>query len=726
MNSLLLAVALFGAQESALDKRVDFDAVAAPLPRIVESLSARIGHPLRTTPHFEKDIVVVHLKDVRVGDALDRLALTVAGRWEELSDGTRVLAPNDAARNAESAAELRDRRNQIRKALDELGNPEQPSTNQNAVFFGMGSPSKPFASAVSKIAGMLDANELAGLGTTGRIVFSTTPNRMQRQLPAAALPIVRQFITSHNVEAQKRIKDEEDRAQREGAKTDEQRQAEAMSRQWVEALGMGGYDNRVVPADFARVLVIAQSTVGFAAMTGMGDNVDIEVRIYDGEGRVAFRGRQSLRTQDLTALMRIGEPQPQQQVEAEDTEIEFSPTTKELQSLSPSAFDPNTDWNRQISAELRQKLLRPDLHDPLSFAHSESAIFTAKQKDLDLIAVLPDTIAGGIQQFVTTSTATVQSTLKSLNEGSETEGTIEDGWWIVRPKRPAEARTRRLDRAALAAFLQTASQKTVPSIDDLAALAARIDRPTTVPVATRYFMMFTPNVLNQGMSGPLDWNLLRFYGRLAPSQRQQLRDGQRLQLGSLSTNVIEPVRFMAFGPEFRLAIRRREERQSPWQEMMSRFMPPAQREIRDEPTEALPNGIPPIAVVELSIQQERFIVPANGTSTTRMLGALGTEEIAWLRYMSQDARFSRMTSMLPRLDQVRVGTREVMNFRFLLTPQISIESTVNNDKLDAGSPIVSIDELPSDWLARIDRRQQALARSPMPFMPGLELRGARP
>jgi hypothetical protein len=78
---------------------------------------------------------------------------------------------------------------------------------------------------------------------------------------------------------------------------------------------------------------------------------------------------------------------------------------------------------------------------------------------------------------------------------------------------------------------------------------------------------------------------------------------------------------------------------------------------------------------------------------------------------------SMMAGMMPTVDKVRLGERTTIELKFFVAPEVALERSLQDHRFPKDGPVVSINQLPADFQARIEQRLQAFKKSPFPNIP---------
>jgi hypothetical protein len=684
---LLLATLPLAAQD--VTQRVSFSTPATPLARALDQLSKQTGVHLAVAPTLANQTLFVHVEDAPLSELMNRIAKVMNGEWRPEGEGFRLGVATAARRQeerAEQEARLKAVQERVKALAEEAAKPREGAQPPGGF---MPSFSPPAASAaIARLLQTIDLTLIASLPEEGRIVFATNPTPSQRPLPQSIGPIIDTLIKEHNASAVK------------APPVDAQQ--EQMIPDFMRAM-MRNMRPTTITTPPAKVALVA-------TRSSFMESLRVDLLLYDAKGQVLFNGSQDIGI-DFEGLMRMipGQAQEEEPAEGDKTPIELSPETKEIQTFFGSMMQPNAQ--AKISPEVRAKLLRPDLHDPLSFFHSDSLRGIAKARKMNVVAHIPDTVIEFGGMFAPAS-ATVGAAMKAFSEG-ETTLAEEEGWILVTPSAPMEARRKHVDRRALAALIAAAEAKGTASLDDIASYALTNNSPMETPAAMSYVMLFAPTAMGFSMSGMTNWQALRLYGALNQQQRQTLAQGGRIPLNALGPAAGAAARELLFGASTGLTVERAED--TPGEDSlpafirvpMARFMGGQQSSILQEPTQVMPSGLPATGYLTASIASETVARPIGSDrfSPAAMMGVLGAEDLAMFRFMREDPTMSQFAGeFLPQVDKVQLGTRQIITLRFQVAPNVYQEETLQDNRVDLNAPVVAMNSLPAEFAKRIEAR----------------------
>lgn len=702
------------AQDAA--KRVTYRTVAVPATRAVAEIAKASGEVLTAAPAMARDIVVVAAKDVPLEDLLARLAEATSGTWVPVEGGRR-LQPDVARRTREAQMTAQRRLAAIRKEIADrvaalskkqpatLPEGKEPTEAQMREQMEWYQAQDPGQRALTQLLRMLDPALIAAMQPGDRVVFSTQPTRMQRPMGGNAAAVVAQFVEAHN----EQVKDV----------TPEDLQQEMppgfQMPEWIRERMLR--ESRPIK-EAGKALLVLERTSAFVDLTS------VSLKLYDRTGRVVKSEDTQIYETDPMAMfadVRANNQAaaPSAGAPAKRTPIVLSENTKEFEKLFSGMMGMNMQLTLNIKPEFREVLTRPDLHDPLGFRTSDSLLALADLQGRPLVAVVPDSMGGGGMSgmFRRREGETVESFLAELRRSTSVTLSEANGWLTVVPKDPAETRKDRMNREAVAELLQAVEKNGTASLDDLARFATKVDNVSLGQgQEMSYLMLFVPGIFSFSNLGNVEWDLLRFHATLNPMQRRGAAEGIRIPFSSLSPVQKALTNRMAFGANARLQVQRGDKptEADPFQYMMSMVGMSGDVDFRDEPTELMPNGLPPDGYLELrgEMGYVAAAVPPSGEPMA-FFAAMGADELAMFRMLREDKNLAAVAGMLPNFDRLRVGQRTEYSYQFHLAPRVTTGGKLLDTPSLRNAPIVAANQLPAAFNRRIDERLAALKKSPL-------------
>lgn len=734
-KSLLIALSVLGGVAIAQDQasKFSFKAPAAPAKRIFEELSKATGTPMVASGSVAEDVLVLNLSDVTVADAMAKIATVLHAEWRKegsgwvLYRGSNLEAADRRVEAANRVAEFRANLNRTLEAQKKAGPfnddsakklvdaqrkmEEEMSRSQGGPIrfsgnFGDVSAQAPSSRAIATLLSRMSDAQIASLTNGNRNVFSLNPTRMQLAMPNGANQILRQFVRDSAI-----YKDVSQR----------NRPAQNPNESRTFVINGFGADNT---GDGDPTLGI-----GYALLINQpnqaGPMTSVSLIVADPNGK-------TLATGQLFVGGRMNGPetnQGSQQNNNSEKALPMSDMAKELAkvlgqgsggpgagrgavrmlttsgsgsgsfSISTMGGDGKTPT---LSDELKQRVLNPDLYDPLGIAAGEAMSLTADAKGQDLVAYLPDPSFAQLTQAAG-SAPTPSSFLTSLNTASMVVKQ-DNGWLLVEPRNPASSRDRRVNRVALGAALKAMNGKGYLSLDDWANFAKKQAKaPRFGEFDESFFRLINTPAADAGLgqfSFGGGWQTLQFYGSLTTAQKQAMAQNGRVSLNSLSAYQIGLVAEQVFnsfeGPN---VINRQDQSGRPMA-----FI--GMQNVQTERTLLMPNGIPRDGFVTLS-QRTNEIVQANSTTSGggRFFNAEG------LAFERVRAERPELASFGPtaQYDQYRMASQRTVGFLFQFTQEVSLSRQLE-DNTPGSQAFGSYQSLPADFRKKVDTAAESLGR----------------
>jgi hypothetical protein len=460
----------------------------------------------------------------------------------------------------------------------------------------------------------------------------------------------------------------------------------------------------------------------------MFDMVSVRLNLYDSNGKVIHSGSAMLRTgvsmfggimgdmdfENIEGLAAPGQPpKPPKASTEKDDPIELSPIAKEIAGMFGSGFmDPSSF--PKLSPEVENCLLRPDVFDPLSFEISESLLYVGKKKNWNVVANLPDSLAGGMFSMSTSSQG-VNAFIESSKKNRSLIWKEAEGWLTVQPSRPFSNRKHRVNRAALAKLLSASKAKGVVALDDLSDYAQVNDDPVTTAIAMRSIMLFAPGAMSRGLAGTADWNLVRFYGTLGAIQRKAMA-GEGLQVGfmQLNPNQKSLIERLTFGMSSQIELGPEKEGFGiPVMDFQMGMMGKSGGSWKEEPTELMPTGLPSQGTFTVK-SSNSFVGTVEGDANpiSRMMGAIGPEEIAFFRLLKDVPGIGEQMNQMPNIEKLKVGTRTTFKFTFNVGEDASVRKSLTDDQIKRDAQVADLNNPSPELKAQIDAATERIKKSP--------------
>ena len=726
---VLAAVSLVAAGHSLAPKGgpLSYKTEAKRADLVVQEIAAQAGLTLESTDDAKRHVLIIAVTDVEPDALLERIALVTSSKWD-VNGEKRTLVPDqdvrrkeEAAKNAKRVEAFKKAQQQMRDSLNKKPAPPVVIGEEGEAEEVYDVPASPAELALKQLAVLIDPNEVAKLGDDGRIVFSSSPNRMQRAMRNNQVTrILNELVASHNAWAAEKIKERE---AMKAAMTDPETLA------YMDFFG-ADEEAKLFENPPSKALLVLEIGSGF--MSFMGESPEVKLKVYDQNGSVIAQASETMGNSwydEVTVAASAEEEETAPPKEAQEkitdadrTLIQFSEKSKLLSTLNPEE-----GMGFKFPEPLLEILSDPVTHDPLGFHHTDMVHAIAKVKGLDIVANVSDSAMDMFSMGMEERGVTVGQAYNALKSEDTSAFTEADGWLTILPADPITARERRQDRVALKAFIATVRREGAASLDSISTFALSSPKPDFESGLILYLLAFAPNTLQGLMGDTMDWDTLQLYASMLPTQKSSLRQGGRVPFGTLTTQARNILTRMSFSSRARIQpaadIQKRSD-QPFFLGMIGAMFGGPEKSFTEEPTEVMPNGLPPDGAIELKLANEP-IGTTDGASPSFFLGmgALGADEFAMFEIMKEFAQASgeemgNLGDMFPIPKTVKIGSREKLNFFFWLSPEAGMHKTLMDDSVPKNAPAVDTSSLPPAFRQLIDQRKKAIKESPYGKMLG--------
>ena len=630
---------------------IDYTCTATPVPAVLAALTAQSGVEMRSTAGFENKLLVLSVKGVEPQTLRDRIADAVSGKWE-FRDGAYLLQVDENEQEKRYDAWIDARIAELTQRIE--------STKLTKIGFGDPHIHKVVLESVKEHGQLLhamhavgqmllksDLRRVAALGDSEKIVFSTRPTRMQLPLPGCDA-ILRQVHDTHNLIAEIANRPEIDEPP---VGTPQYRARQKTLAKWQPPL--------------RAVMVVEGSSNGPHITTYFADATGKVVEVNPG-----LMGFTQAKEPATPAIPADVDP---------NTVVQFSPdaqiTAKQTAFYAGSLPRlPDTPDTR----ESLKKIKKPTTLDPLALHLSEALIQFAKHTDRQLVASVTDDMV----TLTESVTWTLQSTRKAIFANTKTRWSESGGWLVVSPSNPYAANA---SRKALETLIN-AAPPSEQTLEDIATYAAEADAPWNNAAALPYFMLFASGVPQDDSR----WPWLRVYDAMTNSERLRAADGLRIgELSPPARRAIETAVFHAARSDFLMA---------------APFSVFDREDLSREPTEVMPNGLPPGGILRIAAVESpaAYIEPAQGALTTT--GPKG---------MGQLAFFNSNPEAIGDIDLTRfkLGKHLRKTITCELTPSIKFVVLLDAFERTADDNVYTLETVPADFKKAYDEAvNRAIAR----------------
>lgn len=672
---------------------LDFYSRGARLPDLVRKLEAETGKKLLVSPELDNDVVYVNVKGVEAEALLAHIAQVADAKWK-LSGETMTLEADSARRKRQATEELEKARKEYLDNLDfkELEGDDEDEIRTEFVRLLKSMPKSVF-----------------GQNFPNRTVLSSNPTRAQYGLRSSAQGLVDAMVKQQNMMAE--------------AVDGSDGQMEMMMGMMgtvMEALGIKKEDLIPQPVTTrpAKLLIIVNPASGNQAYYRQG----IEARLYDENGKqIATAGL------DNYAAGRAV-PVPVEEMEGEEGAseegtppppdnspvIEYREESKKLLTTGRDFSNASFTTNRVIPEEIKTWIHNPQTYEPLSFMASDAWDAWAKHHNKNVVVSVDDSSAGLPTYF-----EAAPNTLDQFQGSINATYTISEvaGVTLITPQRPHQSRQNRMSRTVMSNFIQSSiANAGVPELNSWAAYVDSKPIDAEQQGMTAYYEQWAgaDGLITAQMPGH-EFSL-RLWNRLSANHRASMLQGQDLPLRNLGSRASELIAHYVYNsPDVLQEVRPPLSGANRFISMMTFGISGAfgsKGNIAREPTEMFPTGLPNNGFIRPFVTSDSMVVPVTPQGETmQMIRALSSDELALFDMITQTPGFAEGGGGMPRLDQFRLGKRQLVDFQVMLSPQCQMPGSFVSMKVDPKSEIFSRANFPQSLRDEVARAGEDLKKS---------------
>ncbi|MGV3614477.1 MAG: hypothetical protein ACO1SV_03995 [Fimbriimonas sp.] len=671
MIALVLSFAI-ATQTPAADATFTYRTRGTSVETVLAEVSKLTGVPLAATPATAKEIVIVDVHGAKLTDFMPRLARVADGEWRKEGAGFRLTRSDEFARKsraaevAQTALRFQSALQTRLKALTPFGTGEadalaarvqttlkgRVAANDGNYFRTMQdlNAESPTGRLAIRALAAIGGPALATLQSQERRVYSTRPNRMQRPLPFDPAPLIDLFLKEQaplSAALRKRLDAEELRT--------------------YNGAAQGGEATRP-----ARILFIV-SPEDFQS------GISVRLLFVDDQGEVSRESQASIPAEGGDRLL----PQPEAP-KTQEAPIPFDPlsqafirTVKALSKNQAAAPD----------EVLLKALENPERNDPASFVIPDALRALAGRDQV--VAQVEDIGFLSAPMLADEELRITPSRFRGwFARGHDLQQA--GGWLVATPKRPWDAREVRIDRAHLGRFFRTARAQGGATLDQLAAYALGAPRRYQETVSFVYSFLLQPQV-NDSISMD-NVEFLRIYGALDPRQRRRLE------------GAAEPFTMAELPPAARAELAHLAFREgAPLQFHSSGERPdPSKRPLEWEPTEGMPDGLPPTATLGGTLTTQDAVIGqvAAGASGAQEYRPLRAWDLAWNFATNEIGAHPNDTV---RYAKYRMGRIHRLQLSARFTPALGTERDITQSEFLNTTPWVAFEALPAPFRDQVTK-----------------------
>lgn len=538
---------------------VNIERIVAPASETVKKIGAEYGESWAVEGTVATDVVFV----TSHGKSAEQMRRAIAGalqaEWKEQSTGW-VLTRKPATENR-LAAEARALRTEWVKAelaheLEKVKKlPEFTEDRAKEIAKEMEAPLEgddfskrqifisemPGSRYLPQILALINPATLAAMEIDERVVFATRPTAMQKQLPSAAQ------VLANDLAKNQAIMDGAMGSQMirvgNGNSISISRTRGGPDQPQPEPKGPPAYTHLIVSREMS------------------GEMYSVQLNVYDAKGEVI--------TSSSSFLNLLFQNRPNRTTDTSGTAvIEFGKNEKEILLLdnakmaqegnvrnsfgitlagasSGGTFISTEDrigvGRPEISAALRAALLSPTKVDPLSYFFKDAAIAVSKERNLDVIAVIPDTMISHMRSFARTGAKTSGFLAQLQNRGGMRVSRGE-GWLTITPEDWPAMWQGRHNRSSLETLLGHLDQTGSLTLDELTTYARTAPESSLAGLGSFgniegfYAELLQPSAAQTSLTNLFEHRRgLKFYAQLPVRTRAALVAGEEMGVAGLDS-----------------------------------------------------------------------------------------------------------------------------------------------------------------------------------------------
>ena len=387
------------------------------------------------------------------------------------------------------------------------------------------------------------------------------------------------------------------------------------------------------------------------------------------------------------------------------------------------------------SPEMASKLKDPVANEPLALTMGEVWTQVASTQGKNMVALLPDSLIGGMSRFLRTD-HTADQILGAAKSTWNLDVQENGAWLTVAPKDLVTARDERIDRSAVKKLIDAVVKNGTARLDDIATYATKSPVLSSGSFDVAIVRSIDPaSAQNMAQVYGENRDMLLMFAGMGSGTRQALDQGKTLAVSSAASNGVSLLADMVFnsrnGPRVEQpnsADRTASSTRSSSVPMLSTLpvvgaLFQAQNgqnrggrpgnfggrgNMSQERTEILPHGVPGGAVV--AVQQRTETVAKAVRKDVGLSQVMNSQTMAMEQFRAanpqQNANGQGPQRQTIAWDGYVAGNRYLYTFVFTLAPGVTITRSLEDTSFDPNSKPVSANELPQQFLAEVSEAQQ--------------------
>lgn len=698
---------------------VTYDSSGKPFDTVISEIGEQIGQNWKVAGNLKDLPVVISVRDIDPTKLQQLIATVCSAEWigagpdKSLTRTPRTMAAasmqevqirtaimleairaeldQDIARQAWTVDYVRDQVEVERRRREEILKQISGAGSGGAVTIRTaGTPTglNPALITAYQVLRNFPAANLATVLPGERVVYSSQPTAMQRPLPFRAESFMEQFRQAHNLLAS---------VANDGRGTD------------PNISISGGLDLEAKPINgpLGKLLVIVQR------MSGRDPGVSFEIKLADREGRIVGDTQLWLgpQAQVVTDKSESGLGSIELPDEIREMALVLSPTPAgSEQNVMRVAVDGDIVGlggtpllPKPMSSALQALLSDPVSNDPVRLLAEHLLVGIAKAKGKQLVASVPDQFASRVLPLARTGQVDLAAVFAQAAELGITIEAVDDVV-TVSPSNPAEAIRTSTNRVALRHLIRTIMSQRYANLNDLASYAVAMptqfdDRNVDMLLLGALHPMSAESL----DGGPTQRQFLRLYGSLSPNQRLDQQQETLIPFGTMRPDQRQIVHSLAYGPTGMSIIGGGRGNKSMAMMMTMGDGPgdrPAPPSLAQEPTEALPNGVPMDSVIRLG---RRVLEGLYGLLTGDGFGKFMTVgELGMNRGLAQSELGATGRVKVPEYRSYKMADITRIQIS-LLAGAFQKQADLSDGTIRQGSLAVRFEELPEGIRAAVQK-----------------------
>lgn len=745
MSAFVLASVLLASQAApASQAKVSVQVRGAAAPLVVEQIAKQTGLKLGADRNMWRDYLCLSVKDIDSQTLLDKVAEACQARWV-MVEGVKTLLPDYNLRERAVSAAVTRRTAAYAKSIKNLVASLDPKPPKSPSGEGSDQPARPgggeddietpFGPAgtgrrlLAAYITAIGPAFFARLEPESRVVFSSSPTRMQRGLPNVnSVPYLAKWVQEHNDMVKVMAQGASEDGEVDDSYMDEMQKI-------MEELGLQrdfAEKPKAIEAMPAKLLLVVTSQKMYAGMS----MCSVELRAFDRTGKSVLQEQHSLSEIDYSAMgdaieAETGIPVP---------EGGANPPEKKPEKATPLVLgDAGKLWAKvhrrnlnPLAKEATEKPTAEELarvgdfvaNEPLAGAPTDFFFALADHDHVNVVAVLPDDIIQRGSFMLPGDRLTLEyvgrrifGDPKASFQDSPMVMAKSDSWLTATPADQGRTRRDRVDRVAVSAAVKKIRASAWTNLDTMAEFVASVPEEAAGTVTDWTWPLVDMKSFGSVFGGSgmeSDW--MRLWGLLDPGTRLSLRRGGSVSFAAVPEAARKEIAKRVFGPRAFLAPFPKPKGSSDLQIMNSMMLGMAMGmenggSLADEPTEALPNGLDMRGSLASQSYQEDYLMLSGAELGFMETAALGLEEYAFFDLLTHMPGVPQEAESLASA-KLRSGRRTTMRLRAEVVPNRGFQGMLMDPEKPSDTEFTAAN-MPPDLKATMESKKDMIRKSPM-------------